>query len=744
MCFDTCTYLAIEWVQNQKEINTCFCFAFAGCNANQMPARKPPTSPQAATRCAPFLFKQNRAPPSVEDTLKLLKHSADSKDLKLGKVIHAHLIITTESSRNENVVLTNSLVNLYAKCNQISIARQLFDNMRQRNVVSYSSLMTWYLHNGFLLETLKLFKNMVSGDNLEPNEYIFSIVLSSCSRSGRGAEGRQCHGYVFKSGLVFCKYVRNALVELYTKCLDVEMAKRLLDLLPGYDVFEYNSVLNGHIENECFRGGVEVLGKMVSGSVRWDSVTYVNAFGLSASLKDLKLGLQVHSQMLKSDIEPDVFINSAMISMYGKCGKFSNAKKVFEGLETRNVVLWTAMVAACFQNEYFEEALNLFCGMEYEAIRPNEFTFAVMLNSAAGLSALRHGDLLHAHIEKSGFKEHLIVGNALINMYAKGGNIEAANKVFSDMRYRDIITWNAMICGYSHHGLGREALTLFQNMLAAEERPNHVTFVGVLCACGHLGLVQEGFYYLNHLMKQIGIVPGLEHYTCIVGLLSKAGLLDEAEKFMRSTPVKWDVVAWHTLLNASRVHQNYGFGRRIAEYVLHMDPNDVGTYILLSNMYAKEKRWDGVSKIRKLMKVRKVKKEPGSSWTEIRNTTHVFISGDSNHPESSQIYEKVRELSAKIKPLGYVPDVAAVLHDVEDEQKEDYLNYHSEKLAIAYALMETPPTAPILVIKNLRMCDDCHSAVKLISKLTKRDIIVRDTNRFHRFQDGCCSCTDYW
>ncbi|KAJ4707429.1 Pentatricopeptide repeat-containing protein [Melia azedarach] len=676
--------------------------------------------PAAAVKFAPICSRRYHAFPSIEDTVKLLKVSADSGNLKLGKTIHAHMIIAAEFPRHENIVQTNSLVNFYAKCDQISIARTLFDNMRQRNAVSYSALMTWYLHKGLLLENLKLFKNMISWDNLRRNEYIFSIILLSCSRSGRVEEGRQFHGYLLKCGFIFYQYVRNALVDLYAKYLDMEMTTQLLNWLPGYDVFEYNSVLNGLIEHECFREGVEVLGKMVSECMRWDSDTYVNAFRLFACLNNLRGGLQVHGQMLKSNVEPDEFITSAMINMYGKCGKISHAMKVFDGLRTRNVVLWTAMIAAYFQNGHHEEALNFFSRMEGEEITPNEFTFAVLLNSTAALSALSYGDLLHARTEKSGFKGHVIVGNALINMYAKGGNIEAAQKVFSVMINRDTITWNVMICGYTHHGLGKEALTMFKDMLAAGECPNHVTFVGVLSACGHLGLVQEGFYYLNQLMKQIGIKPGLEHYTCIVGLLSKAGLLDETENFMRSTRVKWDVVAWRTLLNASCVHENYGFGRRIAEIILEMEPNDVGTYTLLSNIYAKGKKM---------------------GWSVEDSEVN---EESSNHPESSQIYEKVRELLAKIKLLGYVPDVTAVLHDVEDEQKEDYLCYHSEKLAVAYGLMKSPPEARIYVIKNLRMCDDCHSAVKLISKLTKRDIIVRDANRFHRFLDGSCSCADYW
>ncbi|KAF8390141.1 hypothetical protein HHK36_024663 [Tetracentron sinense] len=286
-----------------------------------------------------------------------------------------------------------------------------------------------------------------------------------------------------------------------------------------------------------------------------------------------------------------------------------------------------------------------------------------------------------------------------------------------------------MISGYSHHGLGREALVIFYDMLASEEIPDYVTFVGVLSACGHLGLVDEGLYYLNKLMKDMGIIPGVEHYTCIIGLLSRAGLLDEAESFMSSSPVKLDIVAWRTLLSGCHIHRNFGLGKRIAEVILQLDPVDVGTYILLSNMYAKARRWDGVMKIRKLMRGRDVKKEPGVSWIEVRNNTHVFVSEDKKHPESRQIYEKVGELLAQIKPLGYVPDIATVLHDVEDEQKEEYLSYHSEKLAIAYGLMNTLPGLPIRVMKNLRICDDCHTAVKLISKVTSRRIIVRDANR---------------
>ncbi|KAL2523130.1 Pentatricopeptide repeat-containing protein [Forsythia ovata] len=682
---------------------------------------------------------------NLNEVRKFLKLAADSKNLTLGKTIHAHLIISNQVSR-DHVIERNSLINLYSKCGEISIARQLFDRMRKRNVVSWGSLMAGYLHHGLASEVIGLCRNMVKEDKLCLNKYILATVVSCCSHCVLLDEGKQCHAYALKSGLLFHQYVTNALVSMYSVFSDVKGAMQVLQWAPRSDLCTYNSVLSVLLDHGYLREAFDVWRRLAEEyeCLEWDSITYVNIFGLCAHLGDLTLGQQTHSTMLKTGVDSDLFVGSAVIDMYGKCGEISSVREVFEGLQTKNVVTWTAILAAYLQNECFEEVLKLFLELELEDIVLNEYTFAVLLNSCTGLSALGYGNSLHSRIVKMGMQNYTIVSNALIHMYSRCGLIEDASIVFRNMTCRDVISWNSMITGYSHHGLGREALTMFQEMLAAKEQPNYVTFVGALSACGFLGRVDEGFYYLNHVMREIGIEPGLEHYTCIVGLLGRAGRLEDAENFMQSIPIKWDIVAWRTLLNACYVHQNYRLGKRVAETVLHLNPEDVGTCILLSNMHARAKRWDGVVATRKLMRKRNIKKEPGLSWTEIRNDTHVFLSDDNEHPETVLIREKVKELLAEIKPLGYVPAMAFELHDVEEEQKEDYLSYHSEKLAIAYALMKTPPEAPIRIIKNLRMCDDCHSAIKFISKVTNRVIIVRDVNRFHSFRDGCCSCADYW
>ncbi|GAU14148.1 hypothetical protein TSUD_169730 [Trifolium subterraneum] len=554
-----------------------------------------------------------------------------------------------------------------------------------------------------------------------PNEYVFTTVLSACAHSGRVFEGMQCHGYLLKFGLVFHHFVKNALVHMYSKCFHVDLALQVLDNEHGSNnyAFCYKTVLNALVESERWAEAMDVLRRLVNDCVVWDSDTYVSVMKLCGQIRDLQLGLQVHAQLLKGVLMFNVFVGSKLVDMYGKCGNVLNSRKFFDGLQIRNVVVWASLMTAYLQNGDFEETLNLLTCMDQEGTMANEFIFQALLNSCAGIAALKHGDIFHGRVEKLGFKNHVIVGNALINMYSKSGCIGSSYNVFFNMMHRDIITWNDMICGYSQHGLGKQALLVFQDMVSTRECPSHVTFVGVLSACTHLADVEEGFYYLKQ-MKHFKIESGLEHYTCVVKVLCRAGLLEDAENFMKTTQVKWDVVAWR------------------------IDPRDVGTCTLLSNMNAKAGNWDGVTTIRKMMRERNVKKEPRVSWLEIRNVFHVFSSYGSNHPECTQIYNKVQILLEMIKQLGYVPNIEAVLHDVEDEQKESYLNYHSEKLAIAYGLMKIPSPSPIHVFKNLRICDDCHTAVKLISKVTNRLIIVRDASRFHHFRDGTCTCSDHW
>ncbi|MQL80325.1 hypothetical protein Taro_012752 [Colocasia esculenta] len=685
---------------------------------------------------------QRLLPPSVEETLAHLKALTDSRDLNAGRAIHARLV----RSLRLDVLPVNTLINLYSKCCRTDLARYLFDGLPAKNVVSYSALMAGYRDAGLPSEALEVFWRMedCGRSPVSPNEFVFTTALACCSDLKVLRVGEQCHARVLKSGLGPFPYVQNALLCMYLTCSGVEDASGFFYDEASFDVYSCNSMINGFLEHGHLGEALDVLGYILKDVEAWDHVTYLAVLGLSAGLKDSNLGSQIHGQVVRRGMNMNIFVGNCIVDMYGKCGEISSAQSAFRELPLRNVVSWTAIMAACTQNGLFEEALGLCSEMDASGVRPNEYTYAIMLNSCASLSALRHGDALNAHAEKSGLRQHLIVQNALINMYVRSGCIWEARRLFDAMLLRDIVSWNSMISGYSHHGLGREALEVFHYMLMEGVQPTPVTFVGVLSACGHLGLVDDGFYYLNHMMKEMGISPTVEHYTCLVGLLCRVGRLEEANSFMRTTDTRWDVIAWRTFLSACHVHKKYSLGKQVAEHILEFYPDDVGTYVLLSNMHAKTKRWDGVAEIRRLMRGRHIKKEPGISWIQVKGETHVFISYDKKHPKMDQIYAKLKDLLAQIRVMGYVPDIDNVLHDVEDEQKEECVSYHSEKLAVTFGIISMPSAAPIHVIKNLRICDDCHTAIKLIAFVAARKIVVRDANRFHCFENGKCSCGDYW
>ncbi|XP_062197917.1 pentatricopeptide repeat-containing protein At5g39680 [Phragmites australis] len=673
---------------------------------------------------------------SAPAAVAVLRAAAAAADLSKGKAIHARLVRATHF----DLVLHNHLIAFYAKCGCLGLARRVFDAMPSRNSVSGNLLMSGYASSGRPRDALQLLRVVDFG----LNEYVLSAAVAATAHVQSYDMGRQCHGYAIKAGLAEQPHVCNAVLHMYCRCAHMEDAAKVFETVPDFDAFAFNSMINGFLDRGQLDGSVRIVRNMVREVGQWDHVSYVAVLGHCASMKDLVLGGQAHAQALKRRLELNVYVGSALVDMYGKCDCAHHAHCVFEVLPEKNVVSWTAVMTAYTQNELFEDALQLFLDMEIEGVRPNEFTYAVALNSCAGLAALRNGTALGACAMKTGHWAHLPVGNALMNMYSKSGNIEDAWRTFISMSFCDIVSWNLIITGYAHHGLAREAMEAFHDMLFAAEIPSYVTFVGVLSACAQLGLVDEGFYYLNTMMKEVGVTPGREHYTCIVGLLCRAGRLDEAERFILNNCIDTDVVAWRSLLSSCQVYRNYGLGHRVAEQILQLKPNDVGTYVLLSNMYAKANRWDGVVKVRKLMTERGVRKEPGVSWIQVGSEVHVFTSEDKVHPQMYQITKKLEELIDQIKVIGYVPNFAVVLHDIEDEQKEEHLMYHSEKLALAFGLIHSPRGATIRIMKNLRICDDCHVAIKLISIVTSRRIVIRDAVRFHCIEGGKCSCDDYW
>ncbi|KAL6055710.1 Pentatricopeptide repeat-containing protein [Balamuthia mandrillaris] len=499
---------------------------------------------------------------------------------------------------------------------------------------------------------------------------------------------------------------------------------------------------------QCGNGkeALQLFQEMQQADIPADAFTFSIVLKACASTADLKTGKRVHAEVLRRGLQANHVLSSALISMYGTCRKMKEARAVFQGMKERDVVTWTAMIAAASQSGHGEEALQLFQEMQQAGVAADAFTFAAVLKACASTADLKTGKRVHAELLRRSLLPNIVSSsNALIDMYGKCGELEEACKVFQQMKERDVITWNAMIAVHGLHGQGKAALAALQEMQEQGVQPDAITFINVLNACSHAGLVEEGLACFAAMREKHNIQPTTEHFTCMVDLLGRAGKLEEAEALIHTMEVPPDAVTWRTLLGACRGGKDVERAKRAAEQAIALDPKDASSFVVLSNILAAAGRWEEVEKVRKEMKERKVKKEAGRSWITVDGEVHSFAVKDRSHPRSTEIFHHLDQLIQQMKAAGYQPATEWVLHDVEDEQKEEELCYHSEKLAIAFGLLSTPPGQPLQIMKNLRVCGDCHTATKFIAKVTQREILVRDGNRFHHFSpDGHCSCGDYW
>lgn len=516
----------------------------------------------------------------------------------------------------------------------------------------------------------------------------------------------------------------------------------IVELPKAHIFWDYSRL--GYAKNEHYDEALELFCKMTRAHIKPDQFTFASVLSACASLGALEHGKGIHACILKRKFESDLSIGNTLVTLYAKCGRIEDAHKVFEKMPKQDIISWIALISGYAQSGHGKESLNLFSEMLQTQVKPNQFAFSSILSACATLATLEKGKMFHAHMIKTGFDTDVSVANALVTMYTKCGSIEDAELVFEKIPKRDVVSWNAIIAGYAQHGKGYIALRLFEEMQWAGIKPNHTTFVGVLSSCSHVGLLAEAHHLFDSMIGDYGVLPRAEHYACIVDLLGRAGHLDEAMKVIKGMPFEPSALIWRTLLGACRIYGNLELGKHAAECIIRLEPEDDAAYVLLSNIYASLDQWDCVEKVRNMMESRGLKKKIGQSWIEVKNKLHSFAARDESHPQTKEIYEKLVELNRQMKAAGYVPDTNFVLHDIDEERKKELLCYHSEKLAIAFGLISTPCGTPLRIIKNLRVCGDCHTATKFISKIVGRVIVMRDNSRFHQFDGGICSCGDYW
>ncbi|CAA7406681.1 unnamed protein product [Spirodela intermedia] len=520
---------------------------------------------------------------------------------------------------------------------------------------------------------------------------------------------------------------------------------------PPLNTFIWNSMIRGLAHGSSPADAVALYNKMLAEGYSPNNYTFPFVLTACANLVDAAatpgLGLAVHGTLLRRGFEDfDPYIQTALVNFYANSGSIDTARHLFDRCRRRDVALWNALIRGYAQSCRFSEAVQVFRRMQDDSdrIRGDEITTLSVVSACAHLGALDLGRWIHSYIGKNQMRLTVNLGTALINMYAKCGEIEAAFSMFDEMPHKDVRTWSVMIGGLAIHGHAREALLLFTEMKTMGVTPDSVTFTGVLSACSHAGLVREGLRILEEMKTIHGVSPTIEHYGCAVDLLGRAGRLEKALELIKGIPMDLDVVLWGALLIACRAHRNLEMGEMAAKEMLQLDPQNAGALVFLSNAYASVGRWDKVEETRETMKERRIQKPPGSSSVEVGGIVHEFTSGDPSHPEMNQIYAMLDEIS-RLRSAQEPRHVAgAVSFDMDEEDKEQCLAQHSEKLALAFGLLKTRPGTTVRIIKNLRICEDCHSVMKLASEAFGRTVIVRDRARFHHFRRGSCSCGDYW
>ncbi|XP_057837544.2 pentatricopeptide repeat-containing protein At2g13600 [Cryptomeria japonica] len=512
--------------------------------------------------------------------------------------------------------------------------------------------------------------------NFKYSSSAYAFLLQECLDKNDLAEGKRIQAHIIQSGFEFRG---NKLLTLYAKLGNLEDARRTLNEMSKRNEVSWNVMVTAYARRGCNKAALSLFCEMKMMGFEPNQITYASVLPACANLGDLELGKELHHEIIRRGFQFDVFVGNALVDMYAKCGSLEDARDVFDKMTQRDLVSWNAMVSGYARNGHVDEALKLFeemprrnvnswtsmisgfanhgCSeqalkmfylMNQTGIESSHFTISSVLSACADLAALDQGEQIHEEVIRKGSGVNVFVGNALLDMYAKCGCIENARNVFDRMLQRDVVSWNAIIVGYAMHGYGKESLQLFEEMQHSGKKPDHVTFIGVLNACCHAGLVDKGLRYFHCMSQEYHMEPEIEHYGSMLDLLGRAGHLNMAQDFINKMPIEPDVAVWGALLGACRIHRNLEMGEYAARQLLELNPKMVTPYIMLSMIYMEAGRWEEIEKVQEVVKHGSIKKKPGCSWIVVNNQVNAFVAGDKSHLQTEIIYAKFGKLSVEM------------------------------------------------------------------------------------------------
>ncbi|XP_071712010.1 putative pentatricopeptide repeat-containing protein At3g11460, mitochondrial [Rutidosis leptorrhynchoides] len=673
--------------------------------------------------------------------LVVIQACAEFGSLELGMQVH-QLVIKLGYS---NMHTTNALLNMYTKFADLRSCYELFNSIPSRDAALWNSILSCSIESGFVDDSLYLLTEMQL-DGVQINERTVVILLGLCVQISDGlVNGKSLHAYAFKIGEERNSHIENCLVNMYSMFNHIEDATRIFIKIKEVNVISYNVFVSGLVYNKLNVQACEIFVQMLDLEMKPNSQTITLIISAIDSRELLNIGRSIHGYVTKCGVHVDASLNSALTEMYMDCDDEESGMTLFENYPDKDLISWNSLMSCYIKNNQEYKALIFFHYM-ISWMKPNFVTIINVLSLYSHLSNLPQGRCIHAYTLRrfTSLDRDLSLANAFITMYARCGSLEYGEKVFNNLREKDIVSWNAMIAGYGVHGRGDIAMLTFEKMVNKGIKPNRVSFVSALSACSHSGMIDKGVHLFHSMVQDFFITPELVHYACLVDLLARAGFLNEAKSVIDTMPMAPDASIWRALIGACRIYNDTAMAKSSFEKLIELEPTNAGNYVLLSNIYAAAGIWSEVKDLRLIIEKRNLKKPAGRSWIVVKSRLHIFAAGDKSHTQSEKIYNKLTLLLTLVKEMGYVPDLSWVLHDEDDERKKARLSSHSEKLAIAFGLISTSGFSPILITKNLRICGDCHEFSKYVSKCSKRTIIIRDASRFHHFVDGSCSCKDYW